>query len=218
MKASAAMSSMRIAIVNQKGGTGKTTLSVNLGSGFNQRGATVLLDADPQGSAGHWAKISRDNSDLPPIERVVAGEVQGHIKSLSDKYPYVLVDCPPHLDSDVLRHVLSLVDLVLIPIQPSPLDLWASIGMAAMVHEVRIGHPELRAYMVLNQMDHRNALSRSMHEALANFELPALKNGLARRAAFRSAALEGCSVYRLGKRGASAVNDIEAIIEEVLNL
>jgi chromosome partitioning protein len=72
--------------------------------------------------------------------------------------------------------------------------------------------------MVLNQMDHRNALSRSMHEALANFELPVLKNGLARRAAFRSAALEGCSVYHLGSRGASAANDVEVIIEEVLNL
>ncbi|OYY56885.1 MAG: cobyrinic acid a,c-diamide synthase [Halothiobacillus sp. 28-55-5] len=212
------MRCLRVAIVNQKGGTGKTTLSVNLGSGFKQRGATVLLDADPQGSAGHWAKISSDNSDLAPIERVGAGAVQERLKGLSDTHRYVLIDCPPHLDSDILRHVLSLVDLVLIPIQPSPLDLWATIGMAAMVHEARIGNPDLRAFMVLNQMDHRNALSRSMHEALANFELPVLKNGLARRAAFRSAALEGCSVYRLGHRGASAVNDIEAIIEEVLNL
>ncbi|MGC8697895.1 MAG: ParA family partition ATPase [Halothiobacillus sp.] len=212
------MRCLRVLIVNQKGGTGKTTLSVNLSSGFNQRGATVLLDADPQGSASHWAKISRDATDLAPIERVAAGAVQDRLKNLSATHRYVLVDCPPHLDSDLLRQVLSQVDLVLIPIQPSPLDLWASIGMAALVHEAHISHPQLRAYLVLNQIDQRNALSRSLHEALASFELPVLNNGLTRRAAFRNAALEGCSVYRLGNRAASAVNDIEAIIEEVLNL
>lgn len=212
------MSSLRVAIVNQKGGTGKTTLSVNLGAGFSRRGTTVLLDADPQESAGHWAKVSGEEGDLPAIERVGAGEVRERIEQRSDTHQYVLVDCPPHLDSDVLRRVLSFVDMVLIPIQPSPLDVWASIGMAGAVQEARVGNPDLRAYMVLNQQDQRNALSRSMHEALADFELPVLKNGLARRAAFRSAALEGCSVYRLGKRGSSAVNDIEAIIEEVLDL
>ncbi|MGD9500310.1 ParA family partition ATPase [Halothiobacillus sp.] len=212
------MSSLRLAIVNQKGGTGKTTLSVNLGAGFSQRGTTVLLDADPQESAGHWAKVSGNDGDLPHIEGVVAGEVRERIQHLSDAHRYVLIDCPPHLDSDILRRVLSFVDIVLIPIQPSPLDVWASIGMAGAVQEARVSNPDLRAYMVLNQQDHRNALSRSMHEALADFEIPVLKNGLARRAAFRSAALEGCSVYRLGKRGSSAVNDIEAIIEEVLDL
>lgn len=212
------MSCLRVAVVNQKGGTGKTTLSVNLGAGFSRRGTTVLLDADPQESAGHWAKVSGDQGDLPLIESVGAGEVRERVQRLSDQHQYVLIDCPPHLASDIQRQVLSFVDMVLIPIQPSPLDVWASIGMANAVQEARVGNPDLRAYMVLNQQDHRNALSRSMHEALAGFELPVLKNGLVRRAAFRSAALEGCSVYGLGKRGSSAVNDIEAIIQEVLDL
>jgi chromosome partitioning protein len=128
----------------------------------------------------------------------------------------VLVDCPPHLQSAALRRVIEAVDLLLIPIQPSPLDLWASIELTAVMQEAVGLNPRLRAYMVLNQLDSRNALSRSMHGALAGFEVPALTSGLARRAAFRSAALEGCSVYGLGRRGASAVQDVEAIIEEVL--
>jgi chromosome partitioning protein len=70
--------------------------------------------------------------------------------------------------------------------------------------------------MVLNQLDSRNALSRSMNEALAEFEVPALVSGLSRRAAFRSAALEGASVYGLGHRGAVAAREVEALIEEVL--
>jgi chromosome partitioning protein len=210
------MTALRIAVANQKGGTGKTTLTVNLAAGFQQRGKTVLLDADPQGSAGHWARVGSADSGLPPIERIDGRAVRACITQATGANRYVLIDCPPHPQSDVLGQVMGAVDLVLIPVQPSPLDLWASVDMTAAVLEARIGNPDLRAFMVLNQLDERNALSRSMHEALDAFEVPALTNGLARRAAFRNAALEGSSVYRLGKRGARAVQDVEAIIEEIL--
>lgn len=212
------MTTLRIAVANQKGGTGKTTLTVNLAAGFHRRGSTMLLDADPQGSAGHWARVGGGESDLPPVQGLDAGEVRAGIKHAAGTSRYVLVDCPPHLQSDTLRQVMGAVDIVLIPIQPSPLDLWASVDMTTTVQETRIGNPRLRAYMVLNQLDGRNALSRSMHQALAEFEVPTLANGLARRAAYRSAALEGGSVYRLGGRGVNAVQDIEAIINEVLSL
>ncbi len=211
------MTALRIAIANQKGGTGKTTLTVNLAAGFQRRGKTVLLDADPQGSARHWAQVGGAESGLPAVESVAAGEVHARITDAAKTHRYVLIDCPPHLQSDSLRQVLGAVDWVLIPVQPSPLDLWASIDMTAAVLDARVGNPQLRAYMVLNQLDERNALSRSMHETLEEFEISALTHGLARRAAFRSAALEGTSVYRLGTRGARAVNDVEAIIDEVLS-
>lgn len=210
------MAALRIAVANQKGGTGKTTLTVNLAAGFHRRGKTLLLDADPQGSAGDWARIGAGDDDLPPIRGVAADEVGASIAEAARSSRYVLVDCPPHLQSDSLRGVMAAVDLVLIPVLPSPLDLWASVGMTTAVQEARSGNRRLRAYMVLNQLDSRNALSRSMNEALAEFEVPALVSGLSRRAAFRSAALEGASVYGLGHRGAVAAREVEALIEEVL--
>jgi len=212
------MAALRIAVANQKGGTGKTTLAVNLAAGLHRRGTTVLLDADPQGSATNWARVGGADDDLPPVRGLDAAEVGSAMGQAAGSYRYVLVDCPPHLQSDTLRRVVEWVDLVLIPVQPSPLDLWASVDMAAAVVGTRVRNPRLRAYMVLNQLDSRNALSGAMHQALAEFDVPALANGLTRRAAFRSAALEGRSVYGLGSRGASAVQDLEAIIKEITGL
>jgi len=210
------MAALRIALANQKGGTGKTTLAVNLAAGLHRRGATVLLDADPQASAGHWAQVGMRNGDLPPVRQVAGHAVETAIGEAADTQRYVLVDCPPHLQSDALRRVMRAVDVVLIPVQPSPLDLWASVDMADAVRAAQRRSPRMRAYLVVNQLDRRNALSGAMQAALAEFGVPALANGLTRRAAFRSAALEGGSVYALGARGAAAVADVEALIKEVL--
>lgn len=211
------MAALRIALANQKGGTGKTTLAVNLAAGLHRRGATVLLDADPQGSAGHWARVGMQDGDLPPVRQVAGNAVEAAIGEAAGTQRYVLVDCPPHLQSNALRRVMRVVDVVLIPVQPSPLDLWASIDMADAVHAAQRQSPRMRAYLVVNQLDRRNALSGAMQAALAEFGVPVLANGLTRRAAFRSAVLEGGSVYALGARGAAAVADVEALIKEVLN-
>jgi chromosome partitioning protein len=122
----------------------------------------------------------------------------------------------PTLRTAMVGDVLNNVDVLLVPIQPSPVDLWASMDITAAVRNARQRNPQLKAFAVLNQLDSRNALSRLMHEALAELEFPTLRAGLARRAAYRNAAVEGTSVYGLGHRGKAAAHEVEALIEELL--
>lgn len=210
------MAGLRIAVANQKGGTGKTTLALNLAAGLQRRGNTLVLDADPQASISQWAAMSGDSGHLPAVQAVAQDDVLARIAQGTRGHRYVVIDCPPTLQTAMVGDVLNNVDVLLVPIQPSPVDLWASVDITAAVRHSRLHNPGLKAFVVLNQLDSRNALSRFMHEALAELEFPTLRAGLARRAAYRSAAVEGTSVYGLGHRGKAAAREVEALIEELL--
>ena len=210
------MANRIIAVINQKGGTGKTTLALNLAAGLARRGSTHLVDADPQRSISQWAGMASDAS-LPPVAQP-GTDAYATIARLAQSHRYVVVDCPPAVQGDLVAAVMRSVHVVLIPVLPSPIDLWASVGMAAAVSAARQHNPGLRACLVLNQLESRNALSRDMREAAAEFDVPVLAASMQRRAAYRSAAVEGTSVYGLGARAQTSVMDIEAIIEEILCL
>jgi chromosome partitioning protein len=209
------MTSTKFAVANLKGGCGKSTLAMNLAAGLVTRGKAVLLDADPQGTVDHWASDEK----VAGMPRVVAtgDELSKQIRWAESTHQYVVVDCPPSLGSAYTEVALQQVDIVLVPVLPSPPDLWSSVHMVEAVAKARKVNPELRAYFVRNQVESRSALSHAMRQALQFCDLPALESSLGRRAAYRWAALEGISVYQFGARGQKAVSDIESIIKEVLN-
>ena len=204
-----------IAVINQKGGSGKTTLALNLAAGLGRRARTAVADADPQRSISQWISMGENESALP-ISTQIGVNPDAEIARLKQNHRYVVVDCPPSVQGAVIEAVLASADLVLIPVLPSPLDLWASVEMAVLVKQAQQKDRALQAYLVLNQVETRNSLSRSMQQAVAELDVPLLQACLERRAAYRSAAVEGKSVYDLGNRGTQAVKDIEAIIEEIL--
>ena len=209
------MANSVIAVINQKGGTGKTTLALNLAAGLARRGPTAVIDADPQRSISQWIAMG-DGENALPVATPIGDSPAATIAQLKKNHRYVVVDCPPTVQGPVIDAVMVAADRVLIPVLPSPLDLWASVEMAALVREARQKNQALQAWLVLNQVETRNALSRVMQQAVAEFDLPLLQASLQRRAAYRSAAVEGVSVYALGGRGLQAAADIEAIIEELL--
>ena len=204
-----------IAVINQKGGTGKTTLALNLAAGLARRAPTAVVDADPQRSISQWIAMGEGENALPVATPIGAAPV-ATIAHLKQSHRYVVVDCPPAVQGPVIDAVMAAADLVLIPVLPSPLDLWASVEMSALVSLAQQKNRALQAYLILNQVETRNALSRVMQQAVAELDVPLLQASLQRRAAYRSAAVEGVSVYALGSRGLQAVADIEAIIEELL--
>ncbi len=210
------MSATVFSITNQKGGTGKTTLAMNFAAGLAQRGRTLVIDADPQGSAGQWAGVAPDDKPFPVSVIAVAGNLGREINRFREDYQHIVIDCPPTLETDNTRQSMMASDIVLIPTLPSPIDLWASVRLASTIEQIKMSRSDFRAYMIINQLEPRSAISRGMQQALSEFNIPALSNHLRRRAIYRNAALEGASVYCMGKRAAPAAQEISAIIEELL--
>lgn len=203
-----------LAVINQKGGAGKTTLAMNLAAGLARRGPTVVVDLDPQGSALQWAGAGAQ--PYPATVKALSGRWDGAaLRQTYKAYQHIVLDCPPSLDSHASNQALRSAEVALIPVLPSPVDLWASLRLPQEIDAARTQNPGLRAYLVLNQIEQRSALSAAMQDALSEFGLPVLKAAIRRRAVYRSAALEGLSVYQMGVRGQGAAAEIDAILQEV---
>ena len=157
---------MIVALLNQKGGVGKTTLALHLAGAWAAQGKRVtLIDADPQGSALDWSAAAR-REGLPRLFGVVGlarDTLHREAPELARDADHVVIDGPPRI-AGLMRSALLAADLVLIPVQPSPFDGWASAEMLALVAEARIYPPAtcraLRAEPLRRAHRHRPRDSR----------------------------------------------------------
>ena len=204
---------MKIGLLNQKGGVGKTTLAVHIADAMARRKKRVLLvDADPQGSALDWA-ASRDGDPLFPVAGLPKPSIHKELPSLAKGYDRVVIDGPPRV-YDVARAAIMASDLVLIPVQPSPYDVWAAKEIVDLIHEATVYKPNLKSAFVINRKIVNTALGRDVSDALADYPIPVMETAICQRVALAESAAQGQTVFETAP-GSPAAEEIIQLTREI---
>lgn len=208
---------MVISILNPKGGVGKTTTAIHVARALQVAGHSVaLLDADIQGSALAWSALGALSPALA-VSPARHDTLAQRVENLKPAPDYVVIDGAAKLEARLIAEALKVSDLVIIPVQPSALDIW---GCAELVEAVRlrldlVGKPK-GAFLVTRQII-GSALAGDVQGALEAQGLPVLAARLSQRVAYPEAIAAGVTVLEHEPEG-KAANEVRAMIDELLKL
>jgi chromosome partitioning protein len=211
---------MVISFLNQKGGVGKTTLAVHTAAALAREFRVLLVDADPQGSSLDWAASRAERlQDAEPVFPVIGlpkGVIHKELPPLARDYEFVVIDGPPRV-YDVARSAILASDLVVIPVQPSPYDVWAAKEIVDLVAEAQIFKESIQAVFVISRKIANTAIGRDVVEALADYPISVLGAQISQRVSFAESAAQGQTVLELNGEGANAATaEIENLMAEIL--
>lgn len=212
---------MVIALLNQKGGAGKTTLALHLAAGLCERGCKVqVIDADPQGSALDWLAMRANSPEISPSPFGVIAMprpiLHREIERLSAGFDHVLIDGPPRV-YEVARSAILAADLVLIPVQPSPYDVWAAKEIVDLVQEASTFKEKQKCRFTINRKIVNTAIGRDVADALSGYKIPLMVAEICQRVGFAECAARGQTVLETEPKSMAA-EEIRALTAEVLAL
>jgi len=202
---------MIISFVNQKGGVGKTTMAINIAHALSTRNKVLLIDTDPQGSVGRWQGISGASYfDVLHHPKVIHQKIE----ALSAGYTHTVIDAPPGISELTLSCLLS-SDMAIIPITPSPLDIWASDDILPLASEAKTYRPGLAIKILITKKQPNTVVGREVRQALEYYRMEIFKTEIGHRIAYVNAMINGETVLSHAPMSAPA-REISALLREIL--
>jgi len=206
-----------IAVVNEKGGCGKTTVSTSLARGLQKQGYDVLLvDSDPQGNARDWYGAASEDNDLPPVVGLDRPALFKDLQSITQGHEWVVIDGAPQL-RDLTVAALKASDHVIIPVQPSPYDIWATEPIVELVkarQEITDGRPT--AHFLISRQIVGTKLAGDIRETLNEYGLATMNGITSQRVIYANSAITGSTALDAEPEGAAAT-EIRKLVEEVIS-
>ncbi|MEI7788925.1 MAG: ParA family partition ATPase [Chlorobiaceae bacterium] len=206
---------MIISFQNQKGGVGKTTLSINVAAALALTGLRVLIvDSDPQGSVRDWASV---REDTPPFHVIGMDRPTIHrdLPAMTENYDHIIIDAPPRV-SELARSAILASDCVVIPVQPSPYDVWAAKEIVAIINEATVFKENIKSVFVINRKITNTAIGREVKDALQVYNLPVLDAQVCQRVLFAESAATGKTIFEVDPLSQAAM-EIQTLTNEILN-
>ena len=202
-----------IAVLNQKGGSGKTTIATHLARGLQLQGHSVLLvDSDQQGSARDWRAVDEDNP--VPVIGLDRPTLDKDLKNVSNK-EFVVIDGSPQATNLALSAIKA-ADFVLIPVQPSPYDVWATSDLVELVQQrIEMTDGKLKAAFVVSRAIQNTNIGKEVAAVLQDYNLPVLDARIVQRVSYPNSASVGKTVFETESAKSSAVTEITQLVNEV---